>query len=42
MVGISGIEWLFGRQRHKDWLKLTIERDPVLALGFAFLVAFEG
>ena len=36
MVAISGIEWLVGRQRYKDWLKLTIERDPVLALGFAF------
>lgn len=42
MVAAFGIKRLVSRQRHQNGLQLAIERGPVLSLGFALVVAFEG
>ena len=42
MVSVFGIKRLIGRQCHKNALELAIERGPVLAFGFAFVIAFKG
>ena len=39
---LFGIKRLVSRQRHQNGLQLAIERGPVLPLGFALVVAFEG
>jgi hypothetical protein len=36
------VKRLIGRQGHENGLQIAIERSPMLALGLALVVAFEG
>lgn len=42
MVAVFGIKRLVSRQRHENGHQLAIERSPVLSLGLALVVTFEG
>ena len=42
MVSVFGVQWLISRQGNENGPQVTVQRRPMLPLGFAFVVALEG